>query len=155
MSYRFALLVALAVLVFAGAFGAAHQVSAQSAPPGLPTLYYGEISNGVAGAEVSAYVVDGSAVTKCGTGTTTQEAGKIVYAVDVAGDSQTVGCGKAGRQVKLTFKSPGEPVARPATQNTSWVAIGAGYKGVRFDVTLGAPPAIARRASVPGLSRNP
>jgi len=155
MSYRIALLVALPVLAFAGAFGAAHRVSAQSAPPGLPTLYYGEVSNGVAGAEVSAYVLDGSTLTKCGTGATVLDGGKIVYAVDVAADSQISGCGKVGRQVKLTFKNPGQVLARPATQSTPWVAIGTGYKGVRFDVTLGDPPPIARRASVPGLARNP
>lgn len=157
MGFRFGfaagLLLAVVTVGLFGFGGSTSPAAAGGFPPPLPTIYYGSVSQVASGGVVTAYVVDGGTQTTCGTGKTLLDGAQVVYTVAVAQDGQTAGCGKAGRTAQLTFRGPGEPVARPATVTTPWVVLGPGYTGAEFNAVLGDPPPIQVRALTPQLSK--
>ncbi len=148
-----ALLAVIAPLVLVGFRTSASTAVAQGFPPPLPTTYYGTATGASEGSLVTAYVTDGARTTKCGTGQTLMDGNTVVYVVDVAQDGQTAGCGKAGRRVKLTFKSDSDRVARPGTTTIAWEEIGPGYAGVEFNVVLGPAPEIKPYVRTPFVAR--
>ncbi|MFQ5380212.1 MAG: hypothetical protein ACE5EF_01130 [Dehalococcoidia bacterium] len=157
MALRFTFVAALTAvivsLVLLGFRSSTSTANAQGFPPPLPTTYFGTAGGASDGSLVTAYVTDGSKTTKCGTGQTVMDGNKVVYVIDVAQDGQTPGCGKAGRRVKLTFKSDADRVARPATATTAWVDLGPGFAGAEFDVVLGPAPEIKAYVTTPFVAK--
>ncbi len=98
-----AVLMALPAAAFLGHYGLS-AVRAQSGPPDLPLVLYGNTTpQTTVGQKVHAYVYDGTTWTHCGLGAVVADGGQQGYTVQVAHSSQISGCGASGRQIQLYF----------------------------------------------------
>ncbi len=100
-------------------------VIAQSAPPDPPATYYGTANGATVGQKVLAIVQDNQGnQTVCGEGEVLEDAGKIVYTVDVVAHTQTPGCGAAGRTIRFYLPSGPGVNARFANESATWSGAG-------------------------------
>lgn len=122
-------------------------------PPPPPATYFGLVPAGIgSGQAVIAVVVDGEASAVCGDGVVVpdpENGGKLSYAVDVAQDAQTPGCGKAGRTVMFFFSGAGIGGGRLSTDSAAWTGPG----GTKKDLA-GLGPALTVRSYAPTLARD-
>ncbi len=93
---------------------------AQGVPPGPPQTFYGSAAGATPGGGVVAII--GSST--CGTGVITTDNGSPVYVIDVVSDSQTPGCGAAGRTISFYFSPTGGQPGRLANETATWSAAG-------------------------------
>ena len=104
-------------------------------PPSPPTTFYGSASGATNGQAVIAFVTDGTNTTACGSGAVVNDAtAGLVYVVDVASDSQILGCGKSGRNVSFYFPPAGGQGGRVSSNSAPWQEAGPRP----FSITLGA-----------------
>ncbi len=125
-------------------------VFAQGFPPDPPSTYYGTVTGGaVVGQGVVAIVQSGTSSQTCGTGAVLQEGGDLVYVIDVFQNSQTAGCGQAGRTIKFYFTPVGGNPGRVANETINWSGPGAPKEQ---NLTLG--PALSIKGTVPTIARD-
>lgn len=109
--------------------------TAANFPPSPPTTFYGSASGATNGQAVIAFVTNGTNTTACGSGAVVNDAtAGLVYVVDVASDSQILGCGKAGRSVGFYFPPAGGQAGRVSSNSAPWQEAGPRP----FSITLGA-----------------
>ncbi len=112
----------------------AQDASAQSAPPTIGMVIYGDAPAGsVAGQKITALVINGANTTNCGSGEVINEGG-LKYVVRVRPSSALEGCGAPGTSVRLFFGPTPSSASRFATTTIPW-AIGPKQQSI----TLGNP----------------
>jgi hypothetical protein len=134
-----ALAAGLLLAVFAGPrLFQASLASAQSAPPEVPLVLFGNATGATNGSSVVAVVVNGGSTTTCGNGLIKNDGG-LKYVVQVAHDSQIAGCGKAGRTIRL-YSTPSGAFSgtggKMASQSINWVAALTSETSVTFGTPL-------------------
>lgn len=127
---------------------------AQSGNPPSPPygLVFGLAAGATVGQPVIAIVTDGSSAANCGHDTVKSDSSEgVVYAVSINAQSQTAGCGQAGRQTRIYFVgSRGTASAFGAPTFT----LDSTYQGgKRQNLTLGA--ALTNRLYAPNLRATP
>lgn len=139
-------LAAGALLAFTGLPGAHAQ---QGFPPDTPMVLYGDV-NGQVGQGVHAVVINGGVGTYCGSGAVVNKTGGGVgYVVQVASQTQTPGCGAAGRTIRLYFSpSAYGQQGRFSTQTFSWV----GTAGVATSQNATMGDGLQIRGVIPGIA---
>ncbi|MGI8925467.1 MAG: hypothetical protein ACR2HN_02325 [Tepidiformaceae bacterium] len=119
---------------------------AQSPPPGLIMVVYGDVAGATVGQTVTALITVGGATTNCGDGVVI-ESGGPKYVVQVLADSQRAGCGVNGRTVRFSLSAPGQG-PRLASQTVTFEA----GKGKLLNLTLGQ--ALGIQARLPLVARD-
>lgn len=104
------------------------------------------------GQPVVAIVTEGSTAANCGYDTVKNDASEgIVYAVSINSQSQTAGCGQAGRQARIYFIGTG---GNPSAFGTPSFTLDSTYQGgKRQNLTMGSP--LTNRAYAPNLRATP
>lgn len=141
-AWRFAALLSAAVLASVFVLNA----SAQFNPP---STVFGSISDAAgpvqAGVTVEAYIDDKLCGTKGRTEFTGEGSARVtVYVVDVVSESQTAGCGKEGKEIKIKVGD------RTATQVAKWAP-----GPVQLDLTFGDATPVAIPTFTPAPTRTP
>lgn len=145
-----AAILALPVAALFGYFGPQGASAQQGFPPDPPMVLYGTASGSTPGQGVHAYVNANGRWTWCGVGTNVAEG----YVVQVHSESQTPGCGAAGRSVRLYFTPLGEgetfngAAGRLSSGTTTWSSDRS--EPSEYTVNLNAP--LQAQGAVPALA---
>lgn len=132
-----AALAGLSLMAAAGFLPSNAENAAAQSPPVTPTVFYGTASGAAVGSDVVALVVSGGTSTVCGTGKILNSGGPV-YAVQVANDDQTDGCGASGRQVRF-YVAGTEPGTSRISGSTPWPGTqGNPVYAQQYNLTLGA-----------------
>ncbi len=141
----------LAVVAMAAWFTGMPGAKAQQGfPPDTPMVAYGDATGSALGMGVHALVNNGGVWTYCGSGAVVNKTGGGVgFAVQIASQTQTPGCGASGRTVRLYFSPSAYGLSgKFATQTFNWV--GPVGTATSQNVTLG--DGLTIRGVVPAIA---
>jgi len=129
-------------------------VIAQSGQPPSPPfgLVYGTAAGATVGQPVVAIVSEGSVAANCGHDLVKSDASEgIVYAVSINAQSQTPGCGQAGRLARIYFVGT---AGKASAFGTPSFTLDSTYQGGKRQ-NLAVGPELANRLYAPGLRSTP